>query len=275
MKKLITLLSLLLVAIMMIGCASTKAGVADKAYPDELIPPAMEKKFLGNNDPNPLMKTNVKGIYVIHPHESLKDMMNSGYDYEIEIFDKKTGEFLFTIKNVITHWTGMYGWNGQVVQKDLTCVTADCLQYVIKENMYSWQMKVSTFIQAVYSENPDWTEYWSCGLPDGKSTKWKVTEIWSYSDHELTYASNFEAIENELALKIQEKIPGCKFSVGTKERANYDGWMPPNAEYALFMRLESKNCYVKDAWCETIETSLLKEVYDIMANSAKDFITNY
>lgn len=154
MKKLITLLSLLLVAIMMIGCASTKAGVADKAYPDELIPPAMEKKFLGNNDPNPLMKTNVKGIYVIHPHENMKNMINSGYNYEIEILDKKTGEVLYILKDVIIHWTGMYGWNGQVVQKDLTCITEDYLQYVIKESKFSWNVIVEDGLVNAAMDNP-------------------------------------------------------------------------------------------------------------------------
>ena len=50
--------------------------------------------------------------------------------------------------------------------------------------------------------------------------------------------------------------------------------MPGNANYGLCLRLESKNCNVQNAWCETVDTSTLKEVYKMMEDSASDLIRN-
>ena len=126
-------------------------------------------------------------------------------------------------------------------------------------------------MQAVYTDNSDWI--WTTKLPSGNITTWRKTEVWFYSDEELIYESDFEKKQNELTVKIQEKIPGCIFWISRFDKKTYNGWMPD--EYAMCIGLQSKNCLVEGVWCETIKTSLLKEVYDIMLNSGRDSITNY
>lgn len=146
--------------------------------------------------------------------------------------------------------------------------------YEVKNNIEE-QASISTTIQAVYSENPNWSESWSVGLPSTETTKWKVTEIWFYSTQKLYYVSELNENGKKLEKILQEKIPECKLMLFPKDRDSYSGWMPQNCKYALCVRLESKNCNVKDAWCETIETSVLKEAYDKIIDSAQDFILNY
>ncbi len=137
------------------------------------------------------------------------------------------------------------------------------------------QASVGVFVQAVYSENPKWTESWSVGLPETETTKWKVTEIWFYSTQKLYYSSKSSENAKELQNKLQKIIPGCVLGIYPKERNTYNGWMPQNSEYALCMRLESKNCYVQDVWCESIETTKLEEAYNLIKQSAPNFILNY
>ena len=130
-----------------------------------------------------------------------------------------------------------------------------------------------TFVNAVYSEN--YSDGWGVVIPATETTKWKVTEMWFYStgDRLIYNAANVfdcSALEKEL----QKKIPDCKLWISAFARESYTGWMPDNANYGLCLRLESKNCNVQNVWCETVETSILKEVYEIMKNSASDFIRN-
>ena len=133
---------------------------------------------------------------------------------------------------------------------------------------------VNTIIQAVYSENPDWKEKWSIGLPTGDNTKWKVSEIWLYSDTKLYFDSKFYSKESEFQNKLQEKLPGCKVYLIPINSNSYTGWMPKNSKYALCIRLESRNCYVQNVWCENVATSLLKEVYESLETDAKNLIIN-
>ncbi len=137
------------------------------------------------------------------------------------------------------------------------------------------QASVQTNIQAVYSENPNWTESWSTSIPSTETTKWKVTEIWFYSTQKLYYETEFNSLSQGLQAELRKKIADCRLFLSPLEKSSYNGWMPQNCEYALCMRLESKNCYVQDVWCETIATSLLQEVYNMMIKSAPDFIINY
>ena len=137
------------------------------------------------------------------------------------------------------------------------------------------QASVQTNIQAVYSENPNWTESWSTSIPSTETTKWKVTEIWFYSTQKLYYETEFNSFSQGLQAELRKKIADCRLRLSPLEKSSYNGWMPQNCEYALCMRLESKNCYVQDVWCETIATSLLQEVYNMMIKSAPDFIINY
>lgn len=137
-----------------------------------------------------------------------------------------------------------------------------------------FKASVDTFIQAVYSENPDWKENWSIGLPTGDNTKWKVSEIWLYSDTKLYFDSKFYSKESEFQNKLQEKLPGCKVYLIPINSNSYTGWMPQNSKYALCIRLESRNCYVQNVWCENVATSLLKEVYESLETDAKNLIIN-
>lgn len=130
-----------------------------------------------------------------------------------------------------------------------------------------------TFVNAVYSEN--YSDGWGVNIPATETTKWKVTEMWFYSTGDrLIYNAANVFDSSELQKKLQEKIPDCKLWISAFARESYTGWMPDNANYGLCLRLESKNCNVQNVWCETVETSILKEVYEIMKNSASDFIRN-
>ena len=130
-----------------------------------------------------------------------------------------------------------------------------------------------TFVNAVYSEN--YSDGWGVVIPATETTKWKVTEMWFYSTGDrLIYNAANVFDSSELQKKLQEKIPDCKLWISAFTKNSYTGWMPYNANYALSLRLESKNCNVQNVWCETVETSILKEVYEIMKNSASDFIRN-
>ena len=146
--------------------------------------------------------------------------------------------------------------------------------YQVNKN-FSESASVQPFIQAVYSENPNWNERWSTGLPSGETTKWKVSEIWFYSTKKIYYNSNFTKYIDELEKQLQDIIPNCRLLLSPIEKQSYDGCMPQNSEYALCMRLESKNCNVIDVWCETIQTSLLQDAYNLMQESAPNFILNY
>lgn len=146
--------------------------------------------------------------------------------------------------------------------------------YQVKNNIEE-QASISTTVQAIYSENPDWKERWVVDLPSTETTKWKVTEIWFYSTQKLYYVPEFYENGKKLEATLQEKIPECKLMLYPKDKETYEGWMPSNCNYALCVRLESKNCNVNDAWCETIEISVLKEVYETIIDSVQDFILNY
>ena len=152
MKKSVLVLGVLASLVMLVGCASTKAS-ASVDDSNKLVVPKIGKKLCGDNDYNPLTKTNVDGIYVVHPHESNKWVIESGCQYEIEIKDKITGEE-YTIRRVVNHWNGMSGWNGQVKPEDLTFVTDDYIQYVVKENLFTWNIMIEEGYATASMDNP-------------------------------------------------------------------------------------------------------------------------
>ncbi|MBP3743248.1 MAG: hypothetical protein J6J00_09710 [Treponema sp.] len=99
--------------------------------------------------------------------------------------------------------------------------------------------------------------------------------MWFYStgDKLIYNAANiFDC--STLEEKLQEKIPDCKLWISAFAKNSYTGWMPNNANYALCLRLESKNCNVQNVWCETVDTNTLKEVYKMMEDSASNLIRN-
>ena len=138
MKKTILVFGLLACLVMFVGCASTRA-VASVDEENKIVVPKIGKKLCGDNDENPLTKTSVTGVYVIHPHQNFKWTIENGCQYEIEITEKKSGN-VYTIENVVTHWNGMSGWYGQVVTEDLTFITTDYIQYVVKANLFTWNI---------------------------------------------------------------------------------------------------------------------------------------
>ena len=188
MKKSILVLGLLASLVMLVGCASTKAsGPVDDS--NKIVVPKIGKKLCGDNDPNPITETNVPGVYVIHPHEANKWVIESGCQYEIEIKDKITGE-KYTIKRVVNHWNGMSGWNGQVKPEDLTFVTADYIQYVVKENLFTWNIMmeegyasngmdnplVETEVPSIYVIKPGYFKNTKQLIDNGRTYKIKVID---------------------------------------------------------------------------------------------------
>lgn len=135
------------------------------------------------------------------------------------------------------------------------------------------RVNMQTFVNAVYSEN--YKDGWLIDLPETETTKWKVTEMWFYSTgdklfYNAAYIFDYSALEKTL----QEKIPDCKLFISALSKDSYNGWMPKNANYGLLLRLESKNCNIRNKLCETVETSVLQEVYEIMKESASNLIRN-
>ena len=76
--------------------------------------------------------------------------------------------------------------------------------YQIKNNIEE-QASISTTVQAIYSENPDWTERWVIDLPSTETTKWKVTEIWFYSTQKLYYVPEFYENGKNLKRRFRKK----------------------------------------------------------------------
>lgn len=217
----------------------------------------------------------------------------------VEIEKDGTYEFKFDLKSLrnkytINDYLGCYfypegkwrdaGWeNALILSYNIHTVTVYDSEEYCMEGKNSWEVldkqlpsaKAKTFVNAVYSENPDWSEYWLVDIPSTETTKWKVTEMWFYSSEQLYYNWNSFLDHSELYQKILEKIPDSKLNVMIFERNFYSGWMPEGAKYGVCLSLRSKNCDVENVWCETIQTSVLKEVYEIMEQTISDFIINY
>ena len=203
MKKLF--LPALLCTLLFVGCASTKAEGTGNELPDTLIPPAMEKKLVASNASNPLKKTNVKGIYVTHPYKDMEGWMNTGYNYDIEILDKTTGDVLYTIHDVIVGWTGSEGWSGQITKKDLTFVTEDYLQYFVKENMFSWREVVEDgFVNATMPNDLVLTEIPYVYLVKPVQTK-NILELIN-SDYAPYPIEVIERATNKTVMKIDNVV---------------------------------------------------------------------
>ena len=152
MKKSFLVFGLLACLVMLVGCASTRA-VASVDEENKIVVPKIGKKLCGDNDANPLTETNVIGVYVIHPHQNFKWTIENGLQYEIAIKDKISGEE-YTIGRVVTHWNGMSGWNGMVKQEDLTFITTDYIQYVVKANLFTWNILMDERYATDNMDNP-------------------------------------------------------------------------------------------------------------------------
>lgn len=89
--------------------------------------------------------------------------------------------------------------------------------------------------------------------------------MWFYSTQ--TTQKLYYEVDSRLEEELRKKIEDCRLKLIPLEKSSYNGWMPQNCEYALCMRLESKNCYLQDVKCETIEASVLWEAYNMMIKS--------
>ena len=233
MKKSILVLGVLASLVMLVGCASTKAsGPVDEG--NSIVVPKIGKKLCGDNDSNPLTETNVTGVYVIHPHQSNKWAIENGCQYEIAITDKMSGE-VYTIGRVVTHWNGMSGWNGMVKQEDLTLVTADYIQYVVKANLFTWNILVDERYDLTNTDNP---------LVE--------TEVPSIFVIKPGYFKNtIQAIENGRTYKIQVIDKSSKDVVKTFDNVvlNWQGMTGWNgqvvAEDYTFITMDIKQYVVK------------------------------
>ena len=103
---------------------------------------------------NPLINTELTGIYVIKPHYSNKDIIENGSQYKALVYNKKTKELVKTFDNVVTNWQGMTGWSGMVLAEDYTFVTADYKQYVVKAKNYRVEYEIDERFADNNSPNP-------------------------------------------------------------------------------------------------------------------------
>jgi hypothetical protein len=130
MKKSILFLGVLVLLVMLVGCASN----GDSSSVNE-----EESKWASQNEDNPLVDTDLPSVYVIKPYsnDEIKSLVKNGPTYTIQVIDKSTNEVVKTFDNVVYDWQGMTGWNGQVVAEDYTFITKDIKQYVVKSNKYT------------------------------------------------------------------------------------------------------------------------------------------
>ena len=209
------------------------------------------------------------------------------FKYSLEALGKKYGadkwigcNFFPEGKWLCNGWENSFDYTYAYNIHTVTVTDAEDAKYCM-DGDNSWQVmdkelskvNVQTFVNAVYSEN--YSDGWLVDIPTTETTKWKVTEMWFYStgDKLIYNAANiFDC--STLEKKLQEKIPGCKLWISAVAKNSYTGWMPNNANYALCLRLESKNCNVQNVWCEPVETGTLEEVYKMMEDSASDLICN-
>ena len=291
MKKLF--LPALLCTLLFVGCASTKAEGTGNELPDTLIPPAMEKKLVAPNASNPLKKTNVKGIYVTHPYKDMEGWMNTGYNYDIEILDKTTGDVLYTIHDVIVGWTGSEGWSGQITKKDLTFVTEDYLQYFVKENMFSWREVVEDgFVNATMPNDLVLTEIPYVYLVKPVQTK-NILELIN-SDYAPYPIEVIERATNKTVMKIDNVVNDWygisgwnnqidkDYSLITKDKKQYivnakkynlkyeiSYYNPTDKDIDILTMTNQKVATVKAGTISTVKTAKNEDYYHYMDGGKK------
>ena len=291
MKKLF--LPALLCTLLFVGCASTKAEGTGNELPDTLIPPAMEKKLVASNASNPLKKTNVKGIYVAHPYKDMEGWMDSGYNYDIEILDKTTGDVLYTIHDVIVDWTGSEGWSGQITKKDLTFVTEDYLQYFVKENMFSWREVVEDgFVNATMPNDLVLTEIPYVYLVKPVQTK-NILELIN-SDYAPYPIEVIERATNKTVMKIDNVVNDWygisgwnnqidkDYSLITKDKKQYivnakkynlkyeiSYYNPTDKDIDILTMTNQKVATVKAGTISTVKTAKNEDHYHYMDDGKK------
>lgn len=142
MKKSVLMLGLW--ALVLTGCSKTKKAATKEVKESEKAAeavtykrPDLGKVLANGSTSNPLIETDLEGVFVFHPYEGSKDNIENGALYAVKIISNETNEVLWTIDQVVANWQGMKGWNGQVVPEDYTFITADYLQFVVKGDKYT------------------------------------------------------------------------------------------------------------------------------------------
>lgn len=146
MKKSILTLSIL--ALILAGCSKSKnvekageeSAETKVEKPSETVTykrPDLGKVLNDGTSPNPLIETELEGVFVVHPHPAQENNIINGEMYAVRIISNETNEVLWVIDQVVSNWQGMSGWGGKVVPEDYTFITADYLQFVVKGDKYT------------------------------------------------------------------------------------------------------------------------------------------
>lgn len=117
-KKFLSVLSLILISVSLFG--------------KTLLP---AERFSHYGEENPLENTAVERIYKVKPDISFQELIATGAEYTVVLYDGNTKVMEFP--NVVYHWFGMTGWNGLITEKDLSVVTSDGIHYVVKAELFS------------------------------------------------------------------------------------------------------------------------------------------
>ena len=132
--------------ICLLGCASTNSVVNNK-----IVIPETEKTVLRDyNAPNPLLNTNVEGVFVLkQPYCDIEKYKNTK-EYRLYLLDKNTDEVLYIIENVVINWQPSHndGWGGRIVKDDFCCFTKDNVEYRIKGDIYA--IEVHSYLEGIY-----------------------------------------------------------------------------------------------------------------------------
>ena len=143
MKKIIPVLFFI---ICLLGCASTNNVVNNK-----IVIPETEKTVLKDyNAPNPLLNTNVEGVFVLkQPYCDIEKYKNAR-EYRLYLLDKNTDKVLYIIENVVSNWQPSHndGWGGRIVKDDFCCFTKDNVEYRIKGDIYA--IEVHSYLEGIY-----------------------------------------------------------------------------------------------------------------------------
>lgn len=132
-----------LCALILAGCSKTKTVEEPVEQPVEQTAktvtykrPDLGKVLNDGTSPNPLIETELEGVFVVHPHPAQENNIINGEMYAVKIISNETNEVLWVIDQVVSSWQGMSGWGGRVVPEDYTFITADYLQFVVKGDKY-------------------------------------------------------------------------------------------------------------------------------------------
>ena len=127
----------------------TLFNVCGENVKGEIILPKIERKFVDISAQNPLKATNVEGIFIGNPYKGSEKYINNK-GYRIFVLDKNSNELLYIIEDVVFDWRPNYnnGLGGRVIKDDFCLITKDCVEYLIKGNMFNCE--VHSYLEGKY-----------------------------------------------------------------------------------------------------------------------------